>query len=134
MSVNSVDIVLEGGSTTLLSLATTSILATYSSTPALYCTAGEQTFFVTAVKNATIASVTIKCDISTDGTNYTPVQSTRQDTGTVAYEHLFALASGSNLIAVTCKDAMRAAAMKVSIKADVQGGTGESVTVTGRAW
>lgn len=134
MSVSSVDIILEGGSTTLLSLATTGILATYSSTPALYCTAGEQTFFITAVKNATISSVSVKCEISTDNTNYTPVQSTRQDNGTVAYEHLFALASGSNLIAITCKDAVRSASMKVSVKADVQGGTGESVTVTGRAW
>lgn len=131
---STVDIILEGGSTTLLSLSTTAILATYVATPSLYCTAGEQTFFVAATRNATISSITVKLEISRDDTTFMAVQSTRQDNGTTAAEHLISLASGVNRIAITCTDATRAASMRLSVKADVQGGAGEVVVVTGRAW
>lgn len=123
---------LTGGSTTLLSLATTDILSTYTFTPSLYCTAGDQTIFVTVVKNATIGTVTVKCQISFDDSNFIDVISVKSDVGTNAVEHATAVAAAATYrFAYLCTEATRAVSMRVGVKADVQGGAGESIAVTG---
>ena len=131
----SIDIVNTNNSTDLLSFATTTIPNSYASSTSLYCTSGDQTFYVTIVKNATIGTVTFRCQASGDDSSFSDVQSTRQDTGAVANEHVFNVAAGGTYrFIVTCTTARRAKSMRVSLKADVQGGAGESVLVTGTAW
>ena len=120
------------GSTTLLSKATTNISASYLYTDPLYCTAGDQTFFLNVTKNATIGTVTIKCQISGDGTNFVDVVSRRADIGTDAIEHACTVAAAqTHYFAVICTEATRSIAMRVGVKADVQGGAGELITLTG---
>lgn len=130
--MSSPDITLTGGSTTLLTLTTAGILSTYSFTPSLYVTAGDQTFFATVIKNGTIASVTAKCQISYDDTNFIDVISVKSDVGTSAVEHNTATAAAATYrFAYICTEATRAKSMRFGIKADVQGGAGESIVITG---
>lgn len=130
--MSSPDITLTGGSTTLLSLSTTAILASYVFTPSLYVTAGQQTFFVTIVKNATIGTVTFKAQLSYDDTNFIDVMTQESDVLVNSVEQAIPVAgAGTYRLAFICKEATRAKSMRVGIKADVQGGAGESVVVTG---
>ena len=116
-------------------MSTTDILASYMFTPSLYCTSGDQTFFLTVVKNATIGSVTVKMQISYDDTNFIDIVSVKSDIGTSALEHTTAVgAAGTYRFSYICTEATRAKSMRVAVKADVQGGAGESLTLTGVAW
>lgn len=130
--MSSPDILVAGGSAILLSKATTNILTTYTFTDPLYCTAGDQTFFVNVTKNATIGTVTVKCQVSGDGTNFVDVVSRRADIATDAIEHACTVAAAAtHYFAILCTEATRAIAMRVGVKADVQGGAGELITITG---
>ena len=130
--MSSPDILVAGGSAILLSKATTNISASYMYTDPLYCTAGDQTFFLNVTKNATIGTVTLKVQITGDGTNFVDVVSKRADIDTPAIEHACTVAAATtHYFAVICTEATRSIAMRVGVKADVQGGAGELITLTG---